>query len=493
MTTIVRDLREKIQNASSTITLDDLLLTNFPELRQQSGEHYISYEALADIIKLDTEITDQDLEKFKRAYNYAQERHKDDRRKSEGVPFYYHLDRVLLMLSLFGIKREGVDILTAAVLHDVLDNVKENGQRSEIETKIKQDFGPETYSLIEAMSDSHKTSNYLQKRAVKREHLSHMFYHTTNTWNWIIHILDRIDNLRDARQAYSFSTLRMKLEECWLYYLPMAYSLSPVLGQIMEHQLHGFEDIFRPEVLMQCDDGAVLYQPPAYKAYKALSEAIQFEDEGVILEPSASQAGKAVSDTIQLSYSLYPRLPEPETARRIKKPIQNTCCAAFDEDKSAYVVRLVHLLHHQERLSVAYIEELYLSMQPNEEPMQATDELIGDMARIIDRLFPQLEKSTMQQDLYTSDKGNLVYRITIENAEGIKEILNIVEQQVFAQDGIRIAYWYGPKDYTESTSPPICRGDALYYVPQDDKGKTQLLRVVFIHQNPEYDYRSSFG
>jgi (p)ppGpp synthase/HD superfamily hydrolase len=101
------------------------------------------------------------------ALDFAAQRHSAQRRKGpDAAPYVNHLIEVAMLVSSVGGVQD-VDVLIAAVLHDVLEDTPTSA--SEVEDR----FGPRVRSLVEALSDD-KSLPRQRRRAITLEELPDM-------------------------------------------------------------------------------------------------------------------------------------------------------------------------------------------------------------------------------------------------------------------------------------------------------------------------------
>jgi guanosine-3',5'-bis(diphosphate) 3'-pyrophosphohydrolase len=94
---------------------------------------------------------------------FAARAHRDQRRKGTGEPYVNHLIEVAALLaSVAGI--EDVRVLSAAVLHDVIEDTEVTA------AEIEDAFGPRVRQLVEALTDD----RLLPKAERKRLQVEHM-------------------------------------------------------------------------------------------------------------------------------------------------------------------------------------------------------------------------------------------------------------------------------------------------------------------------------
>lgn len=100
-----------------------------------------------------------------RALSFAAQAHRQQRRKGTGDPYVNHLIEVAdLLVRLAEI--EDVGILTAAILHDVVEDT------SATAAEVELAFGARVRALVEALSDDKSLAKEERKRLVV-EHMRH--------------------------------------------------------------------------------------------------------------------------------------------------------------------------------------------------------------------------------------------------------------------------------------------------------------------------------
>ena len=98
-----------------------------------------------------------------KAIEYASKAHKAQRRKYDDSPYINHLIEVAFLLSNVA-KINDINILQAAVLHDVLEDTEIS------ETQLQSDFNQIVFNYIKALSDDKELT--LEER--KQEQLKHI-------------------------------------------------------------------------------------------------------------------------------------------------------------------------------------------------------------------------------------------------------------------------------------------------------------------------------
>lgn len=127
------------------------------------------------------------------ALDYAAQQHRDQRRKgAEAAPYINHPIALLKILAVeAGI--EDADVLTAAVLHDVIEDC--SGPRQEFiaqrRAEIGTQFGPLVLQLVEAVTDDKALPKAARKQA-QVEHAAHLPRAAK-----LVKLADKTANVRD--------------------------------------------------------------------------------------------------------------------------------------------------------------------------------------------------------------------------------------------------------------------------------------------------------
>ena len=116
-----------------------------------------------------------------KAHAFALERHKGQKRKGTGEPYIHHPERVVYILSLY---MEDTDILTAAMLHDIVEDTHATQQ------DIYSVFGDKIGSLVEELT----IDPYASKILGKKMYLSNSV-NTMTSDAFTIKLADRLDNV----------------------------------------------------------------------------------------------------------------------------------------------------------------------------------------------------------------------------------------------------------------------------------------------------------
>lgn len=156
-------------------------------------------------------------ETLERAIIYATEKHKGVTRKGDGTPYIIHPIRV--MMTLFGIKGNSVNIYllaVAAILHDVVEDCGVTIQ------EIAELFGYDVAAIVEQLtSDSDKIeamgkTEYLTQKLLK-----------ISSYALVIKLIDRLDNIKDMKtMPETFSSRQIKSTMVILNALEMGRKLT---------------------------------------------------------------------------------------------------------------------------------------------------------------------------------------------------------------------------------------------------------------------------
>ena len=137
--------------------------------------------------------TDRSLSRLLAALDYAAQHHRDQRRKgADAAPYINHPIALLRILSV----EAGIhdpDVLTAALLHDVIEDC--SGRQQEFigqrRAEIGKAFGKRVLALVEAVTDD-KSLPKAQRKLAQVEHGPHLPHRAR-----LVKLADKIANVRD--------------------------------------------------------------------------------------------------------------------------------------------------------------------------------------------------------------------------------------------------------------------------------------------------------
>jgi len=116
---------------------------------------------------------------------FAARAHKDQRRKGNGEPYINHLIEVAALLARVG-GVEDADVLSAAVLHDVIEDTPVTA------AEVERAFGARVRALVEAVTDDERLPKAERKR-LQIEHAPQMSKRAA-----LVKLADKTSNLRDV-------------------------------------------------------------------------------------------------------------------------------------------------------------------------------------------------------------------------------------------------------------------------------------------------------
>ena len=126
------------------------------------------------------------LGKIMRAASFAAKKHKDQKRKgSDGEPYINHPVEVANLLVNIG-KVEDVDIITASLLHDTVEDC---GVRIE---ELSENFGTTVAGYVREVTDD-KSLPKPERKRLQVEHAPHLSHGAKQ-----IKLADKISNIRDV-------------------------------------------------------------------------------------------------------------------------------------------------------------------------------------------------------------------------------------------------------------------------------------------------------
>ena len=127
-------------------------------------------------------------ERFERALVYANELHREQRRKGSGVPYVSHLLAVCALTLEYG---GGEDEAIAALLHDAIED--QGGDAARVE--ILRQFGPRVTEIVEGCTDA-DTWPKPPWRGRKEEYIRHVERASAS-----VRLVSACDKLHNARSV----------------------------------------------------------------------------------------------------------------------------------------------------------------------------------------------------------------------------------------------------------------------------------------------------
>ncbi len=172
---------------------------------------------------------DGDLDLLRRAYNYAEEAHADQKRLS-GEPYMIHPLEVALILA--GLKMDTTTI-TAALLHDVVEDTEVSFEL------IKNKFGSEVANLVNGVTKISSIKNR-SKATAQVETLRKMLMATVKDLRVIIiKLADKLHNMRTIMFQREDKQQRIAKETLDIY-APIARRLgmTKISSELEDHSFH---------------------------------------------------------------------------------------------------------------------------------------------------------------------------------------------------------------------------------------------------------------
>lgn len=129
-----------------------------------------------------------DLSKFIHATSFAAKKHRDQKRKgSDASPYINHPLEVADLLANVG-KVQDYDILTAAILHDTIEDTETT------EEEIRELFGDKACKMVLELTDD-KSLPKAERKRKQVEHAPHLSLGAKQ-----VKICDKISNIRDVME-----------------------------------------------------------------------------------------------------------------------------------------------------------------------------------------------------------------------------------------------------------------------------------------------------
>lgn len=135
-------------------------------------------------------------ENIQKAINLATEKHQDQFRKGDKLPYIVHPFSVAWMLADAG---ETEEVVVAGLLHDILEDVP--GYSYE---QMKQEFGERVATIVKDVSEDKDPNVESDERATWEERKQKYLDHLRNASNGAlcVSVADKIHNLRSMKSAY---------------------------------------------------------------------------------------------------------------------------------------------------------------------------------------------------------------------------------------------------------------------------------------------------
>jgi len=159
-----------------------------------------------EIFKIAPELEAKDKELIEKAYNFAEEAHRGQKRKS-GEPYFVHPFSVAKILAELHMDSETI---AAGLLHDVLEDTPTT------EETITKEFGPNITELVKGTTKFSRLKYRGQERYV--ENLRRFFLAITNDVRiLIIKLADRLHNMRTLQFLPPEKAKRIAIETIEVY------------------------------------------------------------------------------------------------------------------------------------------------------------------------------------------------------------------------------------------------------------------------------------
>ena len=166
--------------------------------------------------KLSETFTKEDIEIIEKAFNIADEAHKDQKRRS-GEPYIIHPLAVAVILADMGMD---TDSICAALLHDVVEDTPTTAK------EIREVFGEDVELLVEGVTKLGQIPFAASKEEEQSENIRKMFLAMSRDIRVIIiKLADSVQNMR-TRRFMPEEKQRYKARETLEIYAPLAHRLG---------------------------------------------------------------------------------------------------------------------------------------------------------------------------------------------------------------------------------------------------------------------------
>ena len=177
-------------------------------------DYYKDFEELIEIVQ--ESFSKEDIEKIRKAFEIADEAHKEQRRRS-GEPYIIHPIAVARILADMGMDADSV---CAALLHDVVEDTPTTSQ------EIREMFGADVEHLVDGVTKLGQIPLSASKEEQQSENIRKMFLAMSRDIRVvIIKLADRVHNMRTLKFMPE-EKRRYKARETLEIYAPIAHRLG---------------------------------------------------------------------------------------------------------------------------------------------------------------------------------------------------------------------------------------------------------------------------
>lgn len=167
------------------------------------------YQAFIKKLELEKRVSKSELQEIKRAYQFAKEAHKHQRRKS-GELYISHPLRVAKIvydeMGLFSVS------IICAFLHDVVEDTPVE------HSDIEQQFGKKVRNIVEGLTKISKTEMVAENNSMQAENYRRILLTISDDVRVIlVKIADRLHNMRTLKAMKETSQLKIAAETLYLY------------------------------------------------------------------------------------------------------------------------------------------------------------------------------------------------------------------------------------------------------------------------------------
>lgn len=174
---------------------------------------------------------------IERAFFFSRDAHEGQFRKS-GEPYFCHPLETAALLAEFGL---GSTVISAALLHDILEDTEITGSR------LKKLFGRETASLVEGVTKIDLLASESRRQHSLKNLQSLLFATTRDPRVILIKLADKLHNLRTLNHLPERDRKRISSETLMIY-VPIAHKvgLESLASELEDHAFfHANPETFR--------------------------------------------------------------------------------------------------------------------------------------------------------------------------------------------------------------------------------------------------------
>ncbi len=197
---------------------------------------YFTYITNGRIMQVQGGKTMENLTKLKKALEFARERHKNQKRKGSGLPYFVHIKGVVEILFENG---ASIDTMVAGALHDTIEDT---GTTID---EIVEKFGVKVAYLVDSVTEK-KSLQYMDRKMLQIERIKNSSKEVKmiKCADCLSNLSDTLDDLRDIGESMwdKFNSSKSNIQK---HYYETILAMSDLDGLEMYTKLQAvYRDVF---------------------------------------------------------------------------------------------------------------------------------------------------------------------------------------------------------------------------------------------------------